>query len=515
MTVPTAPGNYVNIIAAAPSAGLAPSTGTAFVTGEAAQGPVGVAVPITSMTDYASYLGTRNGYTILYDWLDEFFHDGGVLAYASRIVGPSPVSATLVLVDRAGSPLPTLTVTANGGGVWGNACTVAVANGTASNSYTITIANTATGQTWVSPNLFFPADAVTWATNMAGTTPWAFPFTIANDGSATASPNNNPAVLAATNLAAGADNLTGVTETQWTNALTAFPSTLGPGQVCAPGHTTVLGWEALLAHAGALDPSSGALTNNRFALCDDVDSATASSVVSSVQSITSGDGSFGMFLAPWVIIPGIAGAAIGASPVANTRTVPPSALVAALLATSDQNNNCNVAAAGANGISSYAIGVTQTYVQADRGTLNTAGVSVIRQFGIGGPVELYGFVTFSSNPAWAQANYARERMSLKSLFDQAGKPFVFAQIDGEGHTISAYNGAIAGVCQGEWQNGALYGATASAAFSVNTGPQVNTPITLAAGELLAATTVAFSPTAEFVMNSVVVVPAGTNASAGT
>jgi hypothetical protein len=61
----------------------------------------------------------------------------------------------------------------------------------------------------------------------------------------------------------------------------------------------------------------------------------------------------------------------------------------------------------------------------------------------------------------------------------------------------------------------LYGATASAAFSVNTGPQVNTPITLAAGELLAATTVAFSPTAEFVMNSVVVVPAGTNASAGT
>ena len=66
------------------------------------------------MTDYANFLGTRTGYTMLYDSLDEYFHDGGVLAYVSRIVGPSAVNATLILKDH--SAVSTLTVTANGAG---------------------------------------------------------------------------------------------------------------------------------------------------------------------------------------------------------------------------------------------------------------------------------------------------------------------------------------------------------------------------------------------------------------
>jgi hypothetical protein len=499
--VPTAPGVYVDIAAAAPSPSAAPSTGTWFVTGEAAQGPVGVAIPITSMTDYANFLGTRSGYTMLYDSLDEYFHDGGVLAYVSRVVGPTPVNASLILKDQAATPLNTLTVSANGGGVWGNACTVAVAAGSAANSYVITIANPATKQSWVSPNLFSPADAVTWAVNMAGNTPWAFPFTIANDGSVTTAPNNNPATLSATVLASGNDDLTDLAETQWTAALTAFADTLGPGQVSAPGHTTAAGWEALIAHAGALDSASGALLNNRFALCDDSDTATASSIVTSVGTITSVDGSFGMFLAPWVIIPGIAATSTTASPVAATRTVPPSALVAALMASSDQNNNAGVPAAGDNGISAYAIGVTNSYVESDRGLLNSAGVSVIRN--MNGLIKLYGYVSISTNPQWVPANFGRMRMAITSQLKNAAAPFAFQQIDGQGHLISAFNGALAGVCQDLWQQGALFGTTAEQAFSVNTGPQVNTPTTLAACELLATVSVRFSPYAEFTLINVV------------
>jgi hypothetical protein len=241
--------------------------------------------------------------------------------------------------------------------------------------------------------------------------------------------------------------------------------------------------------------------NNRFALCDDVDSSSASSIVASVASITSGDGGYGMFLAPWVIIPATAVTTVTASPAAATRTVPPSALVAALIASSDQNNNAGVPAAGNNGISNYAMGVTNSYVESDRGLLNTAGVSVIRN--MNGLIKLYGYVSFSSDPRWVPASFGRMRMSIVSQLHNAATPFAFQQIDGQGHLLSAFNGALAGVCQNLWQQGALYGNTAELAFSVNTGPQVNTPVTLAACQLLAAVNVRFSPYAEFVLINVV------------
>lgn len=501
MAGPTAPGVYVNIQAAGPSAAQAPSTGTWFFTGEAQMGPVGVAIPLTSMTDYGNYLGTRPSYTTAYDSSDEYFHDGGVLAYFSRIVGPAAVQAHLTLVDRAGSPLDTLTVTANGGGVWGNSCTVAVANGSASNTFVITIANSISGQTWVSPDLSSPADAAVWGDNLAGDSPWLFPFVIANLGSATAAPNNNPAVLAATALASGADDIASVSETQWTNALTAFTSDLGPGQVSAAGHTTQAGWEALIAHAGLLD-GAGCLVNNRYALCDGPDTATASTVIAdAVEAQAAGDPGFGMMLAPWVVIPGVPATSVNGSPVAATRTVPPSALVAALMAANDQTNNAGVPAAGGNGQSTYATGVSQTYSETDRGSLNSAGVSVIRQ--ISGIVQLYGYVSLSTNPAWVSAAFGRERMSLVSQLNTVAQGFAFQQIDGQGHLLSHFGGALAGVCQNAWQEGALYGDNAQQAFSVNVGPQVNTPTTLAAGQLNAVVSVRMSPYAEFVIISVV------------
>jgi hypothetical protein len=95
------------------------------------------------------------------------------------------------------------------------------------------------------------------------------------------------------------------------------------------------------------------------------------------------------------------------------------------------------------------------------------------------------------------------RMAITSQLKNAAAPFAFQQIDGQGHLISAFNGALAGVCQDLWQQGALFGTTAEQAFSVNTGPQVNTPTTLAACELLATVSVRFSPYAEFTVINVV------------
>lgn len=499
MPAPTAPGAYVTISAAAPSPNLAERTGTWFTTGETQTGPVGVAIPITSMADYANYLGTRPGYTQLFDSLDEFFHDGGSFVYVSRIVGPTAVDALVVLKDTATTPANTLTVTANGAGVWANTTTVVVSAGSVSNTYVLTITDTVSGRIWASGNLTDPADAVTWANNLSsnGSKPWLFPYTITNDASATAAPANNPAVGTFT-LATGADDLVDVVEAQWTAALTAFGSALGPGQVSAPGHNTAAGWEALISHASATD-AAGALTNNRFALLDDADSSSASTIVGQVATAQagSGDPSFAMFLGPWVVIPGVSASLVGGSPVASTRTVPPSALAAALMAANDGANVANVAAAGPNGTSTYAIGVTQTYNETDRGTLNSAGVSVIRQ--INGAVQLYGYMTIATNPSWTHAEVARGRMQLVDELNMVALTFAFQPIDGKGHLLSAFNGALSGVCRDYWARGGLFGATAGDAYQVNTSSAINTPTTINAGQLIAAVAVIFSRAAGFVL----------------
>jgi hypothetical protein len=487
----TAPGAYVNITAASSSPNGNTSTGTWFVTGLTAMGPTGVAVPITSLNDYTNFLGARVPYGVLYDSLDEYFHDGGVLAYVSRLVGPSAVKAVVTLSDTTN---PTLTVTANGAGIWGNQATgglsVTVATGSVANSYTLTILLNGV-VVLVSPNLFTPADAPLW---FAAQPAWKTYVTIANLGSVTAAPNNNPA-NGTFNLISGADDNASVVDTQFTAGLTAFTDQYGSGQVSAPGHTTEAGYAALSAHA---------TTFNRVPLFDDADTPTTATIVTQATTFQAAvsDPSYGALLAPWVVIPGIPSTTGGTASPITTRTVPPSALVAALMARNDVTNDANIPAAGvAHGQSRYAINVTQTYVSADRATLNNAGVNVIRV--LNGVVTLYGYRSLALDPQWLFLNNVRFRMQLKQGLQDIARGFVFDQIDAQGHVFSTLNGDLAGYLQNFWLLGSLFGLTAQAAFTVNTGPQVNTPTTIAAGQIVAECAVRMAPEAEQVIINVV------------
>src|ERR1039458_5012362 len=75
---------------------------------------------------------------------------------------------------------------------------------------------------------------------------------IANLGSATAAPTNNPA-NGSFPLVSGADDNANTTEAEWTAALTSFSGHYGSGQVSAPGHTTEIGYVALNTHAIAFN----------------------------------------------------------------------------------------------------------------------------------------------------------------------------------------------------------------------------------------------------------------------
>lgn len=489
-----APGVYVSVVAAPASSSTSPPTGTWFVTGQTQAGPTGVAVPITSISDYLAYLGPRVSYGILYDSLDEFFHDGGVLAYVSRVVGPSAVAAHVTLVDTEGAPENTLTVTAAGAGVFGNNLSATIAAGTVANSYTIAINTISPAAVIVtSPNLLTPADAVTWSASLH---PWQSQVVITNLGSDTVPPANNP-VTGTFPLTSGADDNTNTTEGEWTAALTAFSVNLGSGQVSAPGHTTGPGYVSLNVHAVAY---------NRVPLLDVADSATAATVATQASTFQTAGGvsdpSYGAMFAPWVVIPGYPSQTPTGSSFIPPRVVPPSALAAAVMAKSDLTNDTNVPAAGPNGASSYAIGVTNSYIQADRATLNAAGVNVIRAMP-NGVVEVYGYRSLALVPAWVFLNNVRFRMQVINEFDVIGETFVFQEIDGRGQLFARFNSALSGKCQQYWVDNSIYGATAADAFSVNTGAGVNTPTSIAAGQLSAQVSLRMSPAAEVVTISVV------------
>ena len=486
-----APGVYTTVTTAPPSPNSNVATGTWFVTGITAQGPVGVPIPITSIADYTNYLGARtsaqDSYNItynLYDALDEYFHDGGVLAYVSRVVGPAAGTAQISLVDVSNNT--SMTVKAAGPGAWGNSLNIVVVQG-ANSSYTIQVQNAGTVVA-TSPNLYSAVDAQNWFNAQNS---WAVQILV------TAGSGGIP-VAGTFALGGGSDDNSHITDTSsngWTQALTAFTDSYGPGQVSAPGHSTTAGWVALTAHAQSF---------NRVAFLDVLDSSSASALegqVSTFQSNTTVKHSYSAVFGPWVIIPGLTNTNPGASSPVPNRVVPPSSLAAALVASSDQTNDCNVPAAGPAGQSIYAIGVTQTYNLSDRGALNSAGICVIRNFQ--GAVTQYGFRTPSLDPTWTYLNNTRFRMQMIYDFDNIGEGFVFNEIDGQGHLFSTFNGALAGKCAQYWTNGSLYGSTAQQAYAVNTSSQVNTPATIAAGQINAIVSVKMSPFAEVVNISVV------------
>lgn len=469
------------------------NTGTLFAIGQTSRGAVGVATPITSLAQFVALFGPRtfNGATaLLYDAVDIFFQEGGQQAFIGRVSGASGVIASHTLNDRAGSPLATLVVSALGPGTWGNAITVAVANGTVSNTFVITVVNGTV--TEVSPNLTSPTDAVNWAASYSQT------ITIANSGSSTAAPNNNPTVVAATALTGGVDD-TAPADAVWSAALTPFVMDYGPGQVSAPGRTTPVVWEALIAHAQ---------TFNRFALLDGENTPTATTIESDAGTVqvASVDPSYGIMIAPWVTY---AGPPTGTATPAYPRTVAPSALVAGLIARSDSTgNNCDVAPAGNNGLARNATSVTQVYSYSDRGNLDAAGVAVIRDYRTN--IQLYGWTSMAVDPNWADAGNVRLRMQIIDAARLIGDGYEFADIDAGGIVASAFGGQLNSMLTLLYNAGALYGQTAADAFTVNVGPTVNTPQTAIARQLLAQLAVRMSPTAAQVVIAIARVPVTSN-----
>ena len=468
----TLPGSLV-INRDAPPARTAPTdTGQWFAAGFADWGPTDVAVQVRSLKQFKSKFGDRVTSGSLCDSVETFFREGGSVCFIARVVGPTPVNASVTVSS-------TMDVEAKYPGAYGNGLNVEVAAGTASGTFKLIISHDDDADVdETSPDYATVADAEAWESEYVTITD--------NAGAAT-----DPAV-GTYSLSGGSDDYASATDTQWENALDLFVKDLGPGQVSYPGRTTSTAHQQLLQHAE---------DNNRIALLDAANTATVSTLTTAAATAAAYVGaSRGALFAPWASIPGIAGG--------TTRTVPYSAVQAGLEARRDAAGfNPNVPAAGVNGQPSSLLELAQSWDDTDRETLNDAGVNVAKLV-YGGP-RTYGYRTLVdpvTDPNNWQLGNSRLRMALTAKAEAIAEKYVLRQIDGKGRTAAEFNGDLAGMLAGYYESGGLYGETPEEAFRVDTGASVNTPETIADGQLRAVIEVRMSPMAELVVIEIVKTP---------
>lgn len=454
------------------------NTGVGFMVGTTDRGPQ-EAVPISSLAQFVSVFGDRQSYSILYDAVETAFRDGCGLIYIGRVLGPAAAKATVNLYDQAGSTAPgdvSLVATAKSKGAWANSLNVTITvTGT---DFQVIVTDDVLGTLETSPLLADRTAALTWAENSD------------NLDLALGASNEDPRAVAASSLASGADDRGSIVDASWQAALDLFTRDLGPGQLAAPARSTLAGQLQLLAHARA---------NGRAALLDGPDSASPATWLASADALRdTADDRYGAMFGPWVDVPGLTPG--------TTRAVPYSAVQMGLCARSDGlGNSPNVPAAGQNGESRFALNVRATWTDAEREQLNDGGVNVARF--LYGAVRTYGYrslVDPLTDKNWVPFNNVRLFMGVKAKAYAVAEQFMFDQIDGRGKKLAEFNGQLVGdVLLPYYEAGSLFGETPDEAFNVETGPQVNTPQTLADNKLKAVIAVRMSPFAEMVLIEIV------------
>jgi len=427
---------------------------------------------IQSLDQFVTVFGQRQSYSVLYDAVETYFREGGNQVYIGRVVGPAATTGTKNLLDASAGI--SLVVNANGPGAWSANIKVGVVAGIAANTYQIQVTDAANAILEQSSDLGDQGSAVTWSK-------YSSYIRIALGASTLL-----PAVVAPAALSAGNDDRAAITDAQWATALALFLPDLGPGQVSEPGRTSSTAYSQVKAHVE---------TSNRVGILDLPDTPTVATLQSAAAGITS---RFTACFAPWGIVPGLT--------TGTTRSVPPCAYIAGMLARNDPSVGTNQPAAGNYGVAQYVVDLTQPdWSDTQRTTLNSSNCNIIRRM-LGG-IRNYGWrsnVNAISDANWVDFGNARFYMELSAELDEVGENYIFSQIDGQnGVLINSFHDALTGVMLDHYFAGELFGASPAESFRVDTGPSVNTLARLANNELHAVVTVKMAPFAEYVEIAVV------------
>jgi hypothetical protein len=478
--MPAAGVNVVTNTSPGPSNLSIAPTGTYFVAGLTERGSISQPILVRSMAEYATKCGNQVSYGSLYYDLINYFAKGGVAAYIARVVGAAATSGTLTINDRAGSPLPTLTFTATSPGSWSTQVSIAVVNGQVPNTFEIDVYLGGVLQRRYT-NLTSPAAAVTAMAN----DPLVTAAVVAD---VTAAPNNNPAVIAATALSAGSDNRGAVTSSSYTAALALFTAALGSGVVAIPGQPVSSVGAAIAAHCVAF---------GRIGYCADAQGVSQATVISDTVALvgTTGSEHIGVFW-PWIQV----GDGFGNLIVVSPEGAVAGARAAALISSGPAKAPAGDTMAFPNVVGlDPAAGIVSAAVQT---TLDNNNVSTIMVQP--GGVEAYGYRSLSADTVNFPLLSDQDFLNFVAWnVVRILRPRVWDVVDVNGQFFDRCAKDIVGFLEGLRTSGQIFpnivnGQVIDPGYTVDTGPDVNTPTLLAQNVVTATVAVRKSPTAELI-----------------
>lgn len=415
----------------APSDSVTSPGATYFVAGITERGDTTAPVELKGMSDYTEKLGARVSYGALYDDLSLYFAYNGTRAFVARVVGDDADAGTLTLVDRAVAPVNTLRIDATSEGSWSARVKVAVEDGQVADSFTVIVLfDNVPVETFY--NLASPLDAESALTVSRYVRATAL-------GSATAAPNDNPAVLAATALSAGDDDRGTLVAADYVTALGRFTADLGPGAVAIPGQSSANVGAGIKAHAAA---------RRRIALLATASGQTDAQAKAATVTLMGDDeaaSGVGIFW-PWVAISDGAG---------GSRLISPEGYVAGVRARAHKRHGPWRAPAGDLSRGLEVIGVETQITTAQRDDLVAHQVNPIMV--VSKRVELYGWRSLSTDARNFRQLTGRDVMNEVAALGAAKlERYVFGTVDGRHHFENELGGEMNSILEPMLNAGGLY-----------------------------------------------------------
>jgi uncharacterized protein len=503
MTTYARPGVYVQetLNPIAPVVGPSSTSVAAFI-GASDRGPTTPTL-ITSWGQYINQFGgwntTANNNLPLAVYL--YFANGGANAYILRVPGTGATAATRSFNDLAGTPQPTLTVSANNVGAWGNNVNITIAASTLSGYFDLTVYNGGTTAGYIVeqwPQLTMNAADSRYAINVINNN--SKYIAVTDLASTTAAPNNNPSAVTNQALSTGSDGaaVTGSTITSFAfGSPSPFDVITNSLDMNIPGYTDATTVNAAISYATG--------RQDVFVIIDGIND-TAANQITLASSYTSTSQAAVYY--PQITIADPTAAA--GSPSGLTKTLGAGGAVAGLFASTDASRGVFKAPAGLQARIAGAISVAPLS-NADLDSLNTssAAVNAIRYIP-GSGIVVFGSRTIKPGYVDRYVPVRRTLIYLEKSLKDLTRFAIFEPNDAR--LWNRLNAAVGTFLTSFWSQGGLTGALPTQAFFVKCDADNNTQSSVDNGYVNIQVGVALQRPAEFVVINIGQYSGGTTVS---
>jgi hypothetical protein len=466
--------------------------------GAFAQGPTAEPVLIQSWYDFGKTFGSLSDSYPATWAIYSFFANGGRSAYIKRVTGSGATAASVVLRDRAGTPLSTLRVTAKSAGAWGNGLTAEVtSSSTTTFNLIISDANGILEQyTDLSMSTTNSRYAVAYVNSAS------YYVMLTNLTSGTAAPANMPEIAGVKAFTSGADG-SAPTRASYQTALATFDAITNPMLMINADASYAFasgGETGARANKVLLDNDITAYAEARgdvFALIDPPAGSTAAEALTyAIDGCGAVDGGNAAIYFPWVVIPDLLKSAPGA-----TRVVGPAAIAAGKYLETDAARGVFKTPAGFGTKIGSAVALERTLTNAELDLLNVASkpVNAIRNVP-GAGIVIMGGRTLNNSTGERYINVRRSLIFLKKEITDRSN---FAVFENNSEVLwTQLRNTISTFLREYWSQGGLRGTTPEQAFYVRCDASNNTATDILNGRVNIEIGVAVEYPAEFIVISI-------------